>query len=69
MENSINRIEVLTKKIKELEAECTNANAKTTEMVNKNHELSKLLHKMQDQLNKKDQVCLNKLKDVNTIVT
>lgn len=54
LENGINRIEGLTKKIKELEAECANANAKTTEMINKNHELTKLLHKMQEQLNKKD---------------
>lgn len=57
LESSINRIEILTKKIKELEVECSNADAKTTEMTNKNHELSKLLLKMQDQLNKKDQVC------------
>ncbi|XP_017760473.1 PREDICTED: uncharacterized protein LOC108550996 [Eufriesea mexicana] len=56
LESSINRIEALTKKIKELEVECVNADAKTMEMANKNHELSKLLHKMQDQLNKKDQV-------------
>lgn len=56
LESSINRIEILTKKIKELEVECSNADTKTTEMTNKNHELSKLLLKMQDQLNKKDQV-------------
>lgn len=57
LESSINRIEILTKKIKELEIECSNTDAKITEMTNKNHELSKLLLKMQDQLNKKDQVC------------
>ncbi|XP_003693856.1 uncharacterized protein LOC100869785 isoform X1 [Apis florea] len=56
LESSINRIEILTKKIKELEVECSNTDAKITEMTNKNHELSKLLLKMQDQLNKKDQV-------------
>ncbi|XP_076246086.1 uncharacterized protein LOC143186346 [Calliopsis andreniformis] len=56
LESSVNRIEALTKKIKELETECANADAKTTEMANKNHELSKLLHKMQEQLNKRDQV-------------
>ncbi|XP_031829218.1 uncharacterized protein LOC116425514 isoform X2 [Nomia melanderi] len=56
LESSINRTEALTKKIKEVEAECANADARTTEMVNKNHELSKVLHKMQDQLNKKEQV-------------
>ncbi|CAK9795871.1 Protein CIP2A [Anthophora quadrimaculata] len=56
LESSSNRIEALTRKIKELEVECANADTKTTEMVNKNHELSKLLHKMQDQLHKKDQV-------------
>nr|XP_033333504.1 uncharacterized protein LOC117224575 [Megalopta genalis] len=56
LDSSINRMEALTKKIKELEAECANANTRTTEMVNKNHELSKVLHKMQDQLNKKEQM-------------
>ncbi|XP_043518292.1 uncharacterized protein LOC122533033 [Frieseomelitta varia] len=56
LETNQNRIEALTKKIKELEVECTNADAKTMEMTNKNHELSKVLLKMQDQLNKKDQV-------------
>ncbi|KOC58895.1 Protein CIP2A [Habropoda laboriosa] len=56
LESNSNRIETLTRKIKELEVECVNADLKTTEMVNKNHELSKLLHKMQDQLHKKDQV-------------
>ena len=37
------------------------------EMTNKNHELSKVLLKMQDQLNKKDQVCLYKLSCYNRI--
>ncbi|XP_034189018.1 uncharacterized protein LOC117608268 [Osmia lignaria lignaria] len=66
LESSINRIEVLTKKIKELEIECINANAKITELSSKNHEISKLLHKMQDQLNKKDQVIEQKTAEIQS---
>lgn len=68
LESTLNRIETLTKKIKELEIECTTADAKTMEMANKNHELSKLLLKRQDQLNKKDQVRLYRLYCYNRIV-
>lgn len=67
LESSINRIEVLTKKIKELEIECINGNAKITELSSKNHEISKLLHKMQDQLNKRDQVRLDELKNYSVL--
>ncbi|XP_078043958.1 uncharacterized protein LOC144473709 [Augochlora pura] len=56
LDSSNTRMEALTKKIKELEAECANANARTAEMVNKNHDLTKVLHKMQEQLNKKEQM-------------
>ncbi|XP_076281173.1 uncharacterized protein LOC143209438 [Lasioglossum baleicum] len=66
LESSINRTEALIKKIKELEAECANGNARTTEVVNKNHELSKVLHKMQDQLNKKEQVIESKHTEIQT---
>ena len=66
LESSINRTDVLTKKIKELETECASADAKTAEMVTKNHELSKLLHKMQEQLNKKEQVIEFKDSEIQT---
>ncbi|XP_003702606.2 protein CIP2A [Megachile rotundata] len=66
LESSNNKIEVLTKKIKELEIECINSNAKITDMVNKNHEISKLLHKMQEQLNKKEQVIEQKTAEIQS---
>lgn len=66
LESTLNRIETLTKKIKELEIECVTADAKTMEMSNKNHELSKLLLKRQDQLNKKDQVIELKIAEIQS---
>jgi len=56
LEDSNNKIDILTKKIKELDNELLIAEAKATDMSNKNHELSKLLQKMQDSLGKKEQV-------------
>lgn len=56
VETCMNKIETLNKKIVELETEYSAAVANSTEMTNKNHELGKLLYKMQDSINKKEQV-------------
>lgn len=56
LEASNNKIDVLSKKVKELDNERLTAEAKVTDMGNKNHELSKLLQKMKDSLSKKEQV-------------
>lgn len=56
LDDSNNKIDILTKKIKELDNELLIAEAKATDMSNKNHELSKLLQKMQDSLSKREQV-------------
>ncbi|XP_025991978.2 uncharacterized protein LOC105203182 [Solenopsis invicta] len=56
LETSNNKIDVLSKKVKELDNERLTAEAKATDMGNKNHELSKLLQKMKDSLSKKEQI-------------
>lgn len=53
----MNKIETLNTKVIELETEYSAAVANSTEMTNKNHELGKLLYKMQESINKKEQVC------------
>jgi len=58
LEASNNEIDILSKKVKELDNERLIAEAKATDMGNKNHELSKLLQKMKDSLSKKEQVIL-----------
>lgn len=50
-----NKAEMLSNRVTELESECSAAEINLTEMTNKNHELGKLLYKMQDTLNKKEQ--------------
>ncbi|XP_026666939.1 uncharacterized protein LOC108621991 [Ceratina calcarata] len=64
LENSSIKIDSLNKKIIELEVECADAEMRTTEMVNKNHELNKLLKKLQDQLNKNNQVIESKTEEI-----
>ncbi|KAL6260355.1 hypothetical protein P5V15_007885 [Pogonomyrmex californicus] len=56
LEASNNKIDILSKKIKELDNERLIADAKATDMGNKNHELSKLLQKLKDSLSKKEQI-------------
>lgn len=56
LEISNNKIDVLNKKVKELDNERLIIEAKATDMGNKNHELNKLLQKMKDSLSKKEQV-------------
>lgn len=56
LETSNNRIEILNKEIQKLNNERLSAEAKVTDMGNKNHELTKLLQKMKDSLGKKEQV-------------
>jgi len=56
VEVSNNRIELLSKEIQEVDSERLSAQAKVTDMNNKNHELTKLLQKMKDSLSKKEQV-------------
>ncbi|KAG5317679.1 CIP2A protein, partial [Pseudoatta argentina] len=64
LEDSNNKIDILTKKIKELDNELLIAEAKATDMSNKNHELSKLLQKMQDSLSKKEQILEKKSAEI-----
>ncbi|XP_015172465.1 PREDICTED: uncharacterized protein LOC107064351 [Polistes dominula] len=52
----MNKIDTLNKKVVELETACSVAETNATEMTNKNHELGKLLYKMQDSINKKEQI-------------
>ncbi|XP_043252181.1 protein CIP2A homolog [Colletes gigas] len=66
LETSINRIDELNKKIKELEVECKNADARTREMANRNDELNKILHTMQEELNKRDQVIESKNAEIQS---
>lgn len=56
LEISNHKIDILNKKVKELDNERLTAEAKATDMGNKNHELSKLLQKMKESLSKKEQV-------------
>ncbi|KAG7209026.1 hypothetical protein KM043_015191 [Ampulex compressa] len=56
LEANINKVESLSKRVKELEIECSMSEAKTVDMSTKNHELSKLLHKMQESLAKREQI-------------
>lgn len=56
LEVSNHKIDLLNKKVKELDNERLTAEAKATDMGNKNHELSKLLQKMKESLSKKEQV-------------
>lgn len=67
MEASNSRIEILSKKIQELDNERLSAEAKVTDMSNKNHELTKLLQKMKDSISKKEQVIARTLKIEKTI--
>ncbi|KYN00114.1 PREDICTED: protein CIP2A homolog [Cyphomyrmex costatus] len=64
LEASNNKIDILNKKIKELDNECLIAETKATDMGNKNHELSKLLQKMQDSLSKKEQILEKKSAEI-----
>lgn len=56
LEVSNHKNDLLNKKVMELDNERLTAEAKATDMSNKNHELSKLLQKMKDSLSKKEQV-------------
>jgi len=56
LQASNNKIDILNKRIQELDNEHLVAEAKITDMSNKNHELTKLLQKMKDSLGKKEQV-------------
>lgn len=56
LEASNNKIDTLSKKVKELDNERLTAEAKAMDMGNKNHELSKFLQKMKESLSKKEQV-------------
>lgn len=56
LEASNNKIDMLSKRVKELDNERLTAEAKATDMSDKNHELSKLLQKMKESLSKKEQV-------------
>jgi len=56
LQASNNKIDTLNKRIQELDNEHLAAEAKITDMSNKNHELTKLLQKMKDSLGKKEQV-------------
>lgn len=58
LEASNNKIDILSKKVQELDNERLTAEKKATDMSNTNHELSKLLQKMKDSLSKKEQVQL-----------
>ncbi|KYQ57917.1 Protein CIP2A [Trachymyrmex zeteki] len=64
LDDSNNKIDILTKKIKELDNELLIAEAKATDMSNKNHELSKLLQKMQDSLSKREQILEKKSAEI-----
>lgn len=56
LDTSNTKIEHLSKRVQELEVERMSMDTKIGELTNKNHELSKLLHKMQESLTKKEQV-------------
>ena len=52
------KIESLMKKIVKCEGDYAAADQKCQELSTKNHEMTKMLHKMQDGLSKKEQVSL-----------
>lgn len=56
LEASNNKIDVLNRKVQELDNERSTVEAKAVDMNNKNHELSKLLQKLKDSLAKKEHV-------------
>lgn len=56
LEASKNNIDILNKKVQELDSERLTAETKAVDMGNKNHELNKLLQIVKDSLNKKELV-------------
>lgn len=56
LESSNNKIDILNRRVQELDNECATAETKAKDMNNMIHELNKAVQKMKDSFNKKEQV-------------